>query len=175
MRCLLSVLDLPDELDLSTTDLLFEGEDDRDEEEEEVLEMEEDFEVRVMGEVVLVLVVEAMVVTVVLSFLRLRTFLVVDLVVVVGEVVVLVVVVVVVVVVVEVLVGSGVVVQGLGAGRWMRFHQGLREVEEAGSVVVVKMMLGVAVVDFSVEVNWFHHLRLYVTWGNEKCAGVKKY
>ena len=40
VRCLGPVSHLPDELDLSTTDLLFEGEDDRDEEELE--EEEED-------------------------------------------------------------------------------------------------------------------------------------
>ena len=120
-----------------------------------------------MGEVVLVVeVVVAVVVAVVggLSFLRLRTFLLVE---VVAEVVVVVVVdfgVVVVVVVVE------VESHGLGAGRWMRFHQGLREVGLAGSglaVVLMTMLEGVAVVvwvaeDLSVvEVRLFHHLRLH--------------
>ena len=118
-----------------------------------------------MGEVVLVVeVVVAVVVAVVggLSFLRFRTFLLVE--VVAGVVVVLdlgVVVVVVVVVEVE--------SHGLGAGRWTRFHQGLREVGLAGSglaVVLMTMLEGVAVVvwvaeDLSVvEVRLFHHLRL---------------
>ena len=119
-----------------------------------------------MGEVVLVVevVVAVVVVVVGLSFLRLRTFLLVE---VVAEVVVVVVVdfgVVVVVVVVE------VESHGLGAGRWMRFHQGLREVGLAGSglaVVLMTMLEGVAVVvwvaeDLSVvEVRLFHHLRLH--------------
>ena len=117
-----------------------------------------------MGEVVLVVevVVAVVVVVVGLSFLRLRTFLLVE---VVAEVVVVVdfgVVVVVVVVEVE--------SHGLGAGRWMRFHQGLREVGLAGSglaVVLMTMLEGVAVVvwvaeDLSVvEVRLFHHLRLH--------------
>ena len=120
-----------------------------------------------MGEVVLVVeVVVALVVVVVggLSFLRLRTFLLVE---VVAEVVVVVVdfgvVVVVVVVVVE------VESHGLGAGRWMRFHQGLREVGSGSglAVVLMTMLEGVAVVvwvaeDLSVvEVRLFHHLRLH--------------
>ena len=119
-----------------------------------------------MGEVVLVVeVVVAVVVVVVggLSFLRLRTFLLVE---VVAEVVVVVVVdfgVVVVVVVVE------VESHGLGAGRWMRFHQGLREVGSGSglAVVLMTMLEGVAVVvwvaeDLSVvEVRLFHHLRLH--------------
>ena len=115
-----------------------------------------------MGEVVLVVeVVVAVVVVVVggLSFLRLRTFLLVE---VVAEVVVVVdfgVVVVVVVVEVE--------SHGLGAGRWMRFHQGLREVGSGLAVVLMTMLEGVAVVvwvaeDLSVvEVRLFHHLRLH--------------
>ena len=117
-----------------------------------------------MGEVVLVVeVVVALVVVVVggLSFLRLRTFLLVE---VVAEVVVVVdfgVVVVVVVVEVE--------SHGLGAGRWMRFHQGLREVGSGSglAVVLMTMLEGVAVVvwvaeDLSVvEVRLFHHLRLH--------------
>ena len=117
-----------------------------------------------MGEVVLVVeVVVAVVVAVVggLSFLRLRTFLLVE---VVAEVVVVVdfgVVVVVVVVEVE--------SHGLGAGRWMRFHQGLREVGSGSglAVVLMTMLEGVAVVvwvaeDLSVvEVRLFHHLRLH--------------
>ena len=117
-----------------------------------------------MGEVVLVVeVVVAVVVVVVggLSFLRLRTFLLVE---VVAEVVVVVdfgVVVVVVVVEVE--------SHGLGAGRWMRFHQGLREVGSGSglAVVLMTMLEGVAVVvwvaeDLSVvEVRLFHHLRLH--------------
>ena len=117
-----------------------------------------------MGEVVLVVeVVVAVVVVVVggLSFLRLRTFLLVE---VVAEVVMVVVVdfgVVVVVVVVE------VESHGLGAGRWMRFHQGLREVGSGLAVVLMTMLEGVAVVvwvaeDLSVvEVRLFHHLRLH--------------
>ena len=116
-----------------------------------------------MGEVVLVVeVVVAVVVAVVggLSFLRFRTFLLVE---VVAGVVVVLDFGVVVVVVVE------VESHGLGAGRWMRFHQGLREVGLAGSglaVVLMTMLEGVAVVvwvaeDLSVvEVRLFHHLRL---------------
>ena len=119
-----------------------------------------------MGEVVLVVeVVVAVVVAVVggLSFLRFRTFLLVE--VVAGVVVVVLDFGVVVVVVVEVEVES----HGLGAGRWTRFHQGLREVGLAGSglaVVLMTMLEGVAVVvwvaeDLSVvEVRLFHHLRL---------------
>ena len=42
VRCLGSVSHLPDELDLSTTDRLFEGEEDRDEELEEEDEEEEE-------------------------------------------------------------------------------------------------------------------------------------
>ena len=114
-----------------------------------------------MGEVVLVVeVVVAVVVAVVrgLSFLRLRTFLLVE---VVAEVVVVDFGVVVVVVVVE------VESHGLGAGRWMRFHQGLREVGSGLAVVLMTMLEGVAVVvwvaeDLSVvEVRLFHHLRLH--------------
>ena len=116
-----------------------------------------------MGEVVLVVeVVVAVVVVVVggLSFLRLRTFLLVE---VVAEVVVVVVVVDFGVVVVVVEVES----HGLGAGRWMRFHQGLREVGSGLAVVLMTMLEGVAVVvwvaeDLSVvEVRLFHHLRLH--------------
>ena len=118
-----------------------------------------------MGEVVLVVVVVVAVVVAVvggLSFLRFRTFLLVEFV---AEVVV----VVVDFGVVEVVVVVEVESQGLGAGRWMRFHQGLREVGLAGSglaVVLMTMLEGVAVVvwvaeDLSVvEVRLFHHLRL---------------
>ena len=64
--------------------------------------------------------------------------------------------------------------QGLGAGRWMRFHQGLREGSGLAVVEVVVMMIVVAVTeDLSVvEVKLFHHLRLG-DMGNEKCADVK--
>ena len=63
--------------------------------------------------------------------------------------------------------------QGLGAGRWMRFHQGLREGSGLAVVEVVVMMIVVAVTeDLSVvEVKLFHHLRLS-DMGNEKCADV---
>ena len=65
--------------------------------------------------------------------------------------------------------------QGLGAGRWMRFHQGLRE-GSGLAVVVVMIMVAVVVAvteDLSVvEVKLFHHLRLG-DMGNEKCADVK--
>ena len=158
----LSVLHLPEELDLSTTDLLLEGEEDRDED-EDLEEEEEVLEVRVIGEeVVLVVVVDVVVVTVVLSFLRLRDFLPKEEVLVVeGEVVV------------TVVVGFGVVdvvvvgmVDSQGFEVLMRFHQGLREV--AGSGVAVVVVLVSVTEDLSVvEVKLFHHFRLGDR-GNEK-------
>ena len=153
---------------MSTTDLLLEGAEDReDEEEEEDLEEEEEvLEVRVIGEEVVLVVVVVVVVTVVLSFLRLRDFLLV----VEGEVVMVVVAVVVVGfgVVDVVVVGMDVVgvVDSQGFEVLMRFHQGLREV--AGSGVAVVVVLVSVTEDLSVvEVKLFHHFRLGDR-GNEK-------